>query len=315
MDNAYYLKRFAEQGKDIQPILDATGRQTRYLSDDPEENALTMAGEACKNALNSANLTGQDMDIIVFSSSTPEYLAPTNALQIHKEIGGKSDAQVYDMNANCVGMIVAVEQAARTLLASPYRRRALVVGSEQTNRFSQPNDEITTVNFGDAACAAVLEKADCAEPTGLIDAVCYTNSSNSNNALFPKTGLSHIYDPCISEEDKRLFWPGGVGDGSFQAASKLIGGLLERNGLTSQDIKRYFFSQLCLKNLNSLAAALGVGMDRVEFVGDRFGYTGTSSPFLALHHALQSGRVQQGDRVLFWSIGTGIETCALLWKL
>lgn len=274
-----------------------------------------MAGEASGRALEAAGLKGQDLDLLIFSSSTPEYLAPTNALQVHRMIGGKPDAQVYDMNANCVGMIIAVEQAGRALLANPYCRRALIVGSEQTNRFSQQNDVITTTNFGDAACAVILEKTEAAEAAGLIDAVCYTNSANTNNALFPKTGLTRIYDPAVSEDDKRLFWPGGVGDGSFKAASDLIGRLLERNGLTPGDIKRYFFSQLCLKNLSSLAAALGVGMDRVEFVGDRFGYTGTSSPFLALHHALQGGRVQKGDQVIFWSIGTGIETCAMLWKL
>lgn len=78
---------------------------------------------------------------------------------------------------------------------------------------------------------------------------------------------------------------------------------------------RYFLSQLSLKNLRSTAELLDVDMKRVEFIGDRYGYTGTSSPFLALHHAAERKSVRHGDTVVFWSIGTGVETCSLLWKL
>lgn len=311
--NDYYLKYFSEQGKDISPILLATGRQTRYISDKPDENSVTMAAEACKMALDSANLTGQDIDLLIFSSGTPEYLSPTNALRIHKMINGRNDTIAYDMNANCVGMIIAVEQASRIMLSDQHCRRALIVGSEQMNKFSKHNDEMTQSNFGDAACAVILEKTED-ENSGFIDALYLTDSSHTNNMFFPETGMSNIYDQTLDEDKKKLFWPGGIGDRSFKAAASLVSRLLERNNMGIREVKRYFLSQLCLKNLQSFADLLNVDMNCIEFVGNQYGYTGTSSPFLALHHSIQDKSIKRGDTVIFWSIGTGIETCAMLWK-
>lgn len=315
VENEQYLSYFSQKGKDVRPILEANGRKTRYVSDNPGENSLTMAVEACKRALDTAELTGRDIDLLVFSSGTPEYLAPTNALKIHTAIGGRNDIIAYDMNANCVGMIVAVDQVSRSMLTNSRCRRALVVGSEQMNRFSKKNDEVTTSNFGDAACAVVLEKAEEGEgESGFVDSMYFVKTGGPNNMRFPEAGMSSIYDPKVSEDQKRIFWPGGIGDTSYSVAADLIGRLLARNGVEARGVSRYFLSQLSLKNLRSIAELLHVGMDRVQFIGDRYGYTGTSSPFLALHHSIAEQSIRRGDTVVFWSIGTGVETCAMLWR-
>lgn len=264
-------------------------------------------------ALDSARYTGQDMDLLVFSSCTPEYLAPTNALQIHKAIGGRPDTVVYDMNANCVGMIIAVEQVSRVLLSNKYYHRALIVGSEQMHKFSQQDDEVTLSNFGDAACAVILEKSEN-EQSCFMDSAYFTDSSNVHNMVFPEAGMSHLYDQSISESKKRIFWPGGPGDASHKIAADLINQLLKRNFLESSEVEKYFLSQVSLKNLKRIARYLRVDMGKIAFIGDQYGYTGTSSPFLGLHHAIQEKSIHRGDHIVFWSIGTGLETCAMLWK-
>lgn len=311
--NEHYIRHFEQAGKNIRPLLNATGRQTRYLSDRSDENSMTMAVEACHAALDSAHLTGQNIDLLIFSSCTPEYLAPTNALQIHKQLKGRTDTVAYDMNANCVGMIVAIEQASRAMLSNRHCQRALIVGSEQMHRFSQQNDEVTLSNFGDAACAVVIEKTE-KEPSGFIDSSYFTDSSHAHNMVFPETGMSRIYDQSINEDKKRIFWPGGPGDKSDVIAADLILQLLERNKLHASEIKKYFLSQVSLKNLQSIADLLKVNMENIAFIGDQYGYTGTSSPFLGLHHAIEEKSIQRGDYIVFWSIGTGLETCAMLWK-
>lgn len=313
IENAYYIEQYLPLGKDIRPLLRATGRRTRYISDNPDENSMTMSIEACEMALDSANLAGQDIDLIVFSSCTPEYLAPTNALQIHKRIHGRPDTAAYDMNANCVGMVIAIDQVSRAMLSNPNCHRALIVGSEQMQRFSQTDDEVTLSNFGDAACAVVIEKTED-EQSGFIDSLYFINSSNDHNMVFPQTGLSRIYDDSISENRKRIFWPGGPGDKSDTMAANLINKLLKRNELDAAEIKKYFLSQVSLKNLRSIASLLKIGMEKIEFIGDRYGYTGTTSPFLALHHAIEKKSIRRGDPIIFWSIGTGLETCAMIWK-
>lgn len=97
--------------------------------------------------------------MIVFVSGTPEYFWPPNAVAIHQALGGKEEAVVYDMNAACVGMVVAVDQVSRNMLANPHIKRALVVGSEQMHRFAKEEDAVTYASFGDGAAAVLLEKA------------------------------------------------------------------------------------------------------------------------------------------------------------
>ena len=122
-NNDFYIDHFQKQGKDITNLLDALGRENRYI--DKTETTLSMAIEASKNVLAKSDLNGNDMDMIVFVSGTPEYLWPPNAVAIHHALNGKEEAIVYDMNVACVGMVVAVEQISRNMLANPHIQRAL----------------------------------------------------------------------------------------------------------------------------------------------------------------------------------------------
>jgi len=313
VSNEDFIKYYQSKGKDIIPMLDTFGRNSRYLSDDAEENTVTMAANACKKALKKSNLSATDIDLIIFSSGTPEYLAPANAIKVHELIGGKDSAIAYDMNSNCVGMIIAIEQASRYMQANPNMKYALIVGSEQMNRFSQTDDEYTKSNFGDAACAVILVKTDMLS-SGFQDAAYHTNSTRSSVMLFPKCGLSNIYNKDIPIEDKKILWSGGTANNGFVLAKALIEQVLEKKKLNKNAVKKYFISQVCRENLDILADSLGIERSRFEYVGDKYGYTGTSSPFVALNHAIQNNEIHRGDNIVFWSVGTGYISCAMLWK-
>lgn len=75
-----------------------------------------------------------------------------------RQFKGKKDCIVYDSNANCAGMTIAVEQASRYLLSDPHINNALVVGSDYLSLVANPDEEITYASFGDAAAAVFLEK-------------------------------------------------------------------------------------------------------------------------------------------------------------
>lgn len=109
LDNTYFIEHFDKQDKSVASILEKTGRKLRYQIEGTEENSLTMAIEAAKIVLQRAHLSASDIDIIVFISTTPEMLSPTNALMIHKVLSGKEDTLCFDLNGNCIGMFIAVE--------------------------------------------------------------------------------------------------------------------------------------------------------------------------------------------------------------
>lgn len=188
LNNEYYIRHFDERGKDIRRFMEHMGRKHRYIIDDPNENGLTMGIAAAQKALEQAGMTGRDVDMIVFSTQVPESLFPMNALFVHQAIGARHDVAVMDSNANCAGMTVAVDQASRSMLSNPDVRTALIIGSDYNSLISDPADEITYANYGDAACAVILERTE--EETGFIDSLYFTDPVNIDKILYPAQGLA-----------------------------------------------------------------------------------------------------------------------------
>lgn len=309
------LKHFTSMGKDEQKVdgfLKKIGKEDRYITEDGE-TTLSMATEASKAALKKANLSGEDIDILVFSSGTPEYLFPPNSLIIHNEIHGKREAVVYDANSACVGMVVSLDQVSKTLLSSPDSRYALIVGSERMFHYAEKHDPFSYGNFGDAACAIILEKVN-EEGQGVLDASYNTDSQYHDDLVFPQCGMSKILDENIPKEEKLFVWKSNLRCGSvFDYGTIQITSLLDKHGLTTKDIKQYLCTQVSFDAVNNMLQP--IGEDHKLFVtGHKYGYTGTSSPFIALQEAVESGKVQRGDHIIFWSIGAGYTACALLMK-
>lgn len=308
--NDYYIDHFEKKGRDISNFLNVMGRKERYIIDNDHENTVTMGIEASKLVLAKAGLDGDAIDMIVFSSQVPERTFPTNAVHIHNAINGASHAIIMDSNANCAGMTVAVEQASRYMMSNPHVNKTLIVGSDYQSLVSNQEEEITYANYGDAAAAVILEKTE--EATGFIDSLFEVDSDYRNFIVFPEMGLSR----SIKEGENVGFirWHPFDGSITLPAAYKLINRLLERNNLTSDDLNACCFSQFSLSNILKFQAELNIPNEKMIYIGDKFGYTGTSSPFIALHEGIKTGQIKRGDNVLFWTVGTGNLLIAMLFK-
>ncbi|WP_117170768.1 ketoacyl-ACP synthase III [Paraliobacillus sediminis] len=308
LDNEYFINHFAERDKDIERFLAHMGRNKRYVIDNSEENGLTMGVAVAQKLLNKLKLTGKDIDMIVFSTQVPETTFPTNTMFLHDAIEANSETIIFDSNANCAGMTVAVEQASYYMKANFRINRTLIVGSDYNSLISNPEDEITYANYGDAAAAVVLEKTE--KDSGFIDAIYHTDSVNRDKIMYPGSGLSNMN----SVEDKYIKWLPFNADLAMPPTYRMLERLLERNNLTTKDIKAYCLSQFSLANILKIKNEFTLEQKQLIYVGDRFGYTGTSSPFIALHEAVETGVVTRGDYVVFWTIGAGFQLVAMLFK-
>ncbi|KAA8998769.1 ketoacyl-ACP synthase III [Paenibacillus spiritus] len=308
--NDYYLEHFDRQGKDIRNFMAAMGRENRYIADPAEENALTMGVQAAQRALEASGLAAEDIDMFVFATQTPEYTYPTNSLLLHNRLGGKHRAITMDSNANCAGMVTAVEQTSRYMRGNEQVRYALVVGCDFSSVHCNPDDEVTYANFGDAAAAVILERGG--EGQGLIDSLYYTDSDLHETITFPACGSSNLYREGIQPRDIHIRWLPFDGTVCVDAAIADIRTLLERNHLTPDDISAFCLSQFSLKNIELMQEALGQSKEKFIYVGDEFGYTATSSPFIAFQRGVEDGRIRRGDYLIFWSVGAGWQIPTML---
>lgn len=309
VDNQYFIEHFKKKGQDIEGLLETTGRKSRYISDDEEENILTMGYQAAKLVLEKVYIKPSQLGMIIFSSGTPEYMLPPNSVKLHAMLGAGQKCCVYDLNANCAGMVVALDQASRAMQNNQNIKYALIVGSDQLNRFSRYDEALAYSNFGDSACAMVLENVYRTD-RGLVDSEYYTNSSNHDKMVFPAKGLSCVVrDKHLELYDKLVQWIPFDYSGAFHSATVSIEEILFRNSLTKKDIKKYFLSQFSWKSIQGICEELDEDIDKFTFIGDEFGYTGTTSPMIACAMAMDNEELDRGDYVIFWSVGAGT-TCA-----
>ena len=117
-----------------------------------------------------------------------------------------------------------------------------------------------------------------------------------------------------SKENKLVKWTPFDLSGAFQSAKNSIEELLFRNNLKKKDIKKYFLSQFALNNLKNVCDDLGEEMTKFKFIGDEFGYTGTTSPLIAYARALENDELEIGDYVIFWTVGAGTTCVCVLYQ-
>lgn len=310
-DNEYYIDKFKDNKQTVADIFNKVGRNTRHVIAGNEENALTMAINASEKVLKKHNIQNGDIDIIIFASTTLEYLAPTNALWLHSTLGIKKECVCFDINANCLGMFLALEQASVLLNSKDSYKRALVIGSDQLSKIGSEDTPIPSSIVGDAAAALIIEKAFDTSGAGMIDRVYQTDSSFKEAIVLPPKGFSQ----SDSTHNEKIHWSTFSGVESLEFASEALDDLLNKNNLKLEDISCFLFSQFTKFNIDILQAKKNIPWEKIEYIGDQYGYTGANSLFIAYASRLQKGLIKEGDTIVFWTLGAGYQTGLMLWKL
>ncbi len=313
MDNQYFVDFFEKQGKHIARLLEAYGRKERYFTAE-DETTVTMAVEAGKKVLESCNLTGEDIDLLIISTQSPEYIWPTNALVVFRDLKIKKSAQFFDLNDNCLGMLSATATANSIIKANPSVKRALIIGAENFSAVHNKECEYLYPLFGDSAVAMILEETDD-ESAGILDVEFLSDGENAlNYVLFPDIGFNAYFKNNKENRPLSNIWRGFDAGFIPEQAYKLQKTINGRNGIDFKDIDCFCYSQYAIGLTRGVSQMFNEDIDKFIYVGDKYGYTGNNSPFVALCEGVKSGRIKRGDLVSVWSIGTFWTCCSILMR-
>lgn len=310
VDNDYYIEHFKKLGKDIKHLMeDVMGRKNRYLLESTKENSLTMAIAASKKVLETSNLSGKDIDMIVFSSVLPEYVTPPSSIILHNAIEGKENCFCHDMNVNCIGMTYALNLISGYMHSDLNIKKVLLVGSDFLSSQVSPENELCYGEYGDCACAIILERTslDC----GVIDSKIYTDTHQVDDTRFPRCGFSNIYD--APKENVFAKWD-SYSSYWFDSVINNMNSILKDHSLSVDDISMFCFSQFAYSNIAKIREIMNIAESNSLYVGDTYGYTGTTSPFIVLYEAIKNNKVKRGDYIMFWTIAAGVSHMSLLLK-
>lgn len=294
-------------------LVENTGiRQRRYMSEDQTTSDLVV--EASKNALQKAGVHPRDLDLIIVSTDTPDYLSPATATAVQAKLGAHK-AGIYDVNSACAGWVTALDQGARYLATETDFNYVLVAGGYGMSRFLDFSDKYTANLFADGAGAVILGAGD--KPGFLssklsamgdyYDALgIYTGGATrpctpENLAQFgpPRVQFVKKFPKTFNLER----WPGMI-DAALQKAS-----------LSREDIDLYLFTQLNLRTIEAVMDTLEQPMEKTHWVMDKWGYTGSPCVAMALDDAIEQGKSPKpGDHVLFCTSGGGISIAVSIWR-
>jgi len=315
--NEFFIEHFKqmdeELGGKVEDLLTRTGRKNRYIADFPNENIITMGINASKEALESAGIESTELDGIVFATDNPEYISPTNAIMVSDALKATNAHMVYDMNANCSGMVAAMDQVQSIMKDNKRLNKVLVIGSTTHHHYGLKISPFTYAMLGDAAFAAILEKEATDQPVGFIDSLYITKTEECRSVLHPGCGMSKTLDPNVPIEEKHLIWHGFDPDEPEDRCVEMMEQLVKENGYELNQVKHIFFNQLNQSMISSVADKLAYPLERFKYVGDIYGYTALTSWCLAYYHSVQDQELQSGDVVVFCSIGAGITATATLY--
>lgn len=315
VNNQHFINHFKNYDLDVhaEALMSKLGRETRTFAK-KEETSITMAVEAAKEALKNSGLTPKDLDMIISVSDTPEYLSPCCALLIRNQLQAENATGVFDMNANCVGMLTAMDTASRYLKTDEKYNRILIVGSLLISPQARMDDMVAYGCTGDGAAAVILERREEDEERGLLGSRMFTDDSYHWSITMPGCGMSNVSDAAIHPEDKKMFWkPFDFGFLS-EKWTELISKLLLEHDYDSEHVSHYLMSQFSKADLELTMTSLGTDMEAATFIGNRYGYTGCTSPIMALDDRLKLQKFDKDEIVIFCSVASGYTMTALLYK-
>jgi 3-oxoacyl-[acyl-carrier-protein] synthase III len=287
-------------------------RERRMMS--PDQTTSDLVVEASRRALHKAGVSPEQVDLLILSTDTPDYLSPGTSVVVQHKLG-LVNAGGYDVNSACAGWVTALDQGARYLLTEPDLKYVLVAGGYGMSRFLDWTDKKTVTLFADGAGAALL---GVSEQPGFL-ASKFMAKGEYHDALGIYTGGA--YRPCTPENLEEYgppkvqfvrrfpktfnteFWP------------QLIRGALDKAALELDDINLFLFTQLNLRTIEAMMELLGQTMQKTHWVMDKWGYTGSPCVAMALDDAIQHGKgPRPGDHILFCASGGGITMAASVWK-
>jgi 3-oxoacyl-[acyl-carrier-protein] synthase-3 len=293
-------------------LLENVGiRERRWMS--PEQTTSDLIVEASKKALERAGLSAADLDLIIVSTDTPDYLSPSTSVVVQAKLGAK--AGCYDVNSACAGWVTALDQGARYLMTEPSYKYILVAGGYGMSRFLDFSDKKTANLFADGAGAVVL---GVGEEPGFIGSN-FLAVGEFHDALGIYTG--GVFRPCTLENMNTFGAPRVEFVRKFPKTfnteywPKLMQGALDKGGLTYDDVDHYFFTQLNLRTIEYMMDLLEQPIEKTHWVMDKWGYTGSPCVVMALDDAINQGvGPKPGETILFCASGGGITMASSVWK-
>jgi 3-oxoacyl-[acyl-carrier-protein] synthase III len=288
-----------------------TGIHERRIAGNKETTG-SLALQAAQDALEVADLSPDQLDLIIVATSTPEYVFPATACGVQDALGAVN-AGAFDLSAACTGFIYGLAMAANSIRCGAMNN-VLVIGAETMSRIVNWSDRGTCILFGDGAGAFVLQGS--AQPGGVLSSLLRSDGSGGPTLSVPAGNSRHPASLDTASNGQHYIHMDGKEVYKFatRVMASAVREVVECAGLALDDVQLVIPHQANKRIIDSAARTLGLPEDRFVVNLDRYGNTSAASIPIAVCEAIARGRLRSNDNVVMVGFGGGLTWGAAMVK-
>ena len=282
-------------------IMTRSGISERRILKDKTKGSAFMAAEAAQSLLAKKNIDPMDIELIIVATVTPDHQYPATANIVADMIGAKN-SWGFDVQAACSSFIYALHTATK-FIESGTHKKILVIGSDKMSSIIDYSDRGTSILFGDAAGAVLLEPGDY--ENGIIDARMYVDGSGKKFLYQPAGGS--VLPASFKTVLNKQHYVSMEGQQVFKVAvvkmAEVAEEMMLRNNLTADDVAYLVPHQANKRIIEACAERMGIGMDKVMLNINKYGNTTSATLPLCLYE--WESKLKKGDNLILTTFGAG----------
>ena len=293
-------------------ILERTGISERRVA--PKGVGVSeLSLPAAENAIKAAGINASEIDLVIFSTITPDSMCPSAAcwLQANLDIG---NCPAFDLNAACSGFVYGL-QCSDAYIRSGLAKKVLLGGGDIMTRVADWTDRGNCILWGDGAGAVVVGQSD--DDSGIIDSITYSDGREGELILIVGGGskLTPISEEDVKSNAHLLKMNGkGVFKTAVKNFSDVSVEILEKNGMSLNDLDLFIPHQANIRIIEAIAKRLNLPMDQVVVTIKKYANMSAATIPVALDEEVRSENIKKGDNILLAAFGGGLTWGASLVK-
>jgi 3-oxoacyl-[acyl-carrier-protein] synthase-3 len=297
-------------------IFERTGiRERRISNTEGGEFPSDMAYKASLDALKDANLEPNDIDLILFSSVTPDFKLPNTAIVLQQKLGITNQCAALDIAAACSGFVYGLNMA-QAMIKTGMVKNALIVGSEMLSREVNWQDRASCILFGDGCGVAVVGRNEEEDDSDILSV--HLGADGTGREFFDQPIGGAVYPITEKHLEDNSHFMQMKGREMFKVATRTLAQnaktVLKRAELELKDVDWLVPHQANIRIIETTGKLLGIDPEKVIVNIEKYANTSAATVPIAFHEAIKDGRIKRGDVVLFDAFGAGLTTGATLLK-
>ncbi|CAA9432780.1 MAG: 3-oxoacyl-[acyl-carrier-protein] synthase, KASIII [uncultured Pseudonocardia sp.] len=284
-----------------------------------DEHVSDMAAQAGQQALEAAGTAPGDIGAVVYFGSTHKDHAVWQAAPKIAHTLGCDRAFALELDYVSCGGPVALRVCRNMLLAEPGIGPVLAVGASRESALLDHQDRWSqfVMSYGDGAAGAVLAPAASPPVVEVLGSHMITDGRYADDAMVPAGGTREPASHDTVERGRHVLRVenpssmAGLLIVTLRRLTDVARGAAERSGIGLDDIDFVCTSHVKRRAHAALLDAVGVEVERSEYLDDTGHMTGVDTLF-ALDRAARAGRLRPGDHVLMIASGTGCTWAATI---